>query len=42
MNSDVGKDYGASKLRTNCQALAQESYKCIEKSKGGKNHHHQY
>ena len=30
MNSDVGRDGGASKMRTGCAELAKESYKCLE------------
>lgn len=35
MNTDIGKDMNASKLRTNCTDLAKNSYACIERSKGG-------
>ena len=30
MNEDVGRDLGASKMRTDCAHLAKESYRCLE------------
>jgi hypothetical protein len=32
MNNEVGRDMGASKMRSDCQKFAAESYKCLEKA----------